>query len=173
MQDLRRELFHSCCYTLLITAFPTQCMRKWGQWFYKHTNKHTLWYQSKDQCLLRLLLHSYKEKRKHAGTSGDQTWICLESSLTQTSPHTYTHRHKHMLTLTYTYHCSALFSLKTGSFERAGVVFFNVCVFISASVGTVYSHTHMLVRVHYSPASNLIRSTAGLWLCHIYIQMEI
>lgn len=37
----------------------------------------------------------------------------------------------------------------------------------------IYIHTHMFVTVCYSPTSNLIRSTAGLWLCHIYIQIEI
>lgn len=91
----------------------------------------------------------------------------------QPPPHTYAHRHKDTLTRTHGYHCSALFSLKTGSCERAGVVCLNVCVFISSCVGTVYIHMHMLVSVCNSPASNLIRSTVGLWLCHIYIQMEI
>lgn len=169
---LKVNWFHRCCCRLLILlSFQNNAWENEDSGFI-NTQTNTLYdTKSKDQCLLQLPLQSYKEKHKHAGTSGDQTWICLESSSTQTSPHTCTH--KHMLTRKYTYHCSALFSLKTSSFERTGVVCFNVCVFVSASVGTVYVHTHMLLSVHFSPASNLIRSTAGLWLCHIYIQMEI
>ena len=73
---------------------------------------------------------------------------------------------------THIYHCSALFSLKTGSCERTGL-FVCVCFYQCMCRYSIYPHSHackcMLVR----SAGNLIRSTAGLWFCHIYIQMEI
>lgn len=166
-----------CCWLLILLSYHNNARENEGS-ACKNTQTSTLHdlTKLKDQCLLQLPFHGYKEKHKHPRTSGDQTWICLKSSSTQTSPHTCARKHKHARTYTHTHtnHCSVLFLWKQVAVREKRVCVFE-CVFLYQRICSysIYPHTLMLLSVCYSPASNLIRSTAGLWLCHIYIQMEI
>lgn len=96
---------------------------------FKNTQTNTLCDDTKlgkKKTVYHSLRFTATKRNTNTGTSGDQTWICLKSSSTQTSSQRCTRRHKRAHTLTYS-HTAAVLHFFENCYQT-GAVCLRVCV---------------------------------------------
>lgn len=141
----KRNWFYLCWWRLLILLSYHNNARENEDrvCINTQTNKHTLWCYKVERPVFIAASVSQLQRETQTCRNLWRPNLNLPRILFNTNnPHTYTYTHRNTLTLTCRYHCSAPFSLKTGNCDTPRVLCLNVCVFISACVGTVYIHTH-------------------------------
>lgn len=141
---------------------------KWGQSLCKHTQRnkqtHFMMLQSQKTNVYCSFCCSFKEKTQTC-------WNLRRPNLNL--PPILFNRNTHPRSQTHTHtQCTAvLYFLWKQVATSKRELWVWMCAHLCRYSPQPRAHT--LVSAYYSPASHLIRSTAGLRLCHIYIQMEI